>query len=1011
MNPARLALAYRSFTSLVVVLAILGGMIGMVLLPRQEDPDVSPPWATVVVPYPGATAQQVETLIVRPVEQRIQEITGIKNLYSYARPGAAVLVIHLEDGVDRDKAWSDLRRKASDVRSELPPEIGQIEINTTMADTVTMLITVAGPYEHGRLAQFGRDLQRKIEIVPAVGRVELIGVPAEEVFVGLQVRSFVHSGITPWQVVGALKEQGGVLPGGKLQMGGLSYPLEVMAGFRSLSDVQRVVVGVSEQGHPVMLMDVANVAKGIVADSPLVRSNGLPAVVVAVTARENTNITTMGQRVREIVSRFKEELPAGMDVRIIADQPAAVDKRLASLGRNLVSGMSVVVLIVAIAMGLRNALVVSTVIPVSVIISTGMMYLLGIKIHQVSIAAIIIALGMLVDNAIVVVDNINRHRQEGKGRHEAVVLGFQEVGAPILTATLTTVAAFIPLMLMSGDVGDFVRSIPQVVTISLLASLVIAATFVPLLSFWLLRDGRQYGNGAFSILLGVYSKALRSCLARPKLTVGAGVLALAISLGGLPLLGLQFFPPGDRQEIIVEVWSPRGSPLVKTDGLVGEVERMIEGMEGVDGYTVFIGRGIPKFYYNLIPVANSSNLAQFLVNVRKDAKVEEVSSRLRAGARDVEHVGQIQVRRLEQGPPAGAAISIRIKGEDTEQLRILAAQTRQRISGIAGIVNIDDDYTEAPQISLKVDQDRARFLGISDMDISRTVRLITDGVQVGTIFTGDRQLPVMARLITTEQGIGGIAEVPVHRLNGGGWVSMAEVADYTMEWQLGQIIRHNGTRAVTVRSDVSGRLTADVQREVLAAINSMSLPQGYSVQLVGENADRDTSFRSLGKAAIFAVMLIYILLVLQFNSLKQPLIVLATIPMALIGTVLGLGLTGYPIGFMALLGVVSLCGIVVNNAIVLVDFINNRRRQGYGLTESLVDGCEKRLCPVLLTTITTTGGLLPLTLSGGSLWGPLGWALIGGLSISTVLTLLVVPCLYYLTERNSSLFHREQGLV
>ncbi|MHB1127957.1 MAG: efflux RND transporter permease subunit [Bacillota bacterium] len=1006
MNPAALSLKNRKVVLVAMLLFIIAGAAGYYKMPRQEDPDIIPSWATVFTGYPGAGPEKVEQLVTRVLEKRISEMDDIKELTSYSQEGGSIIVVHLEDGADREKSWDALREKVDAARAEMPTDTREPDVNTRLSETITMMISVEShAYSYSQLSQYAEQVKRRLEPVRGVARVDLVGEPEEEVTVMLDWRWLSEYDVPPTQIFAALQGRNNLIPGGSWPSDGFRNQVITSGQYGSLQEIAGTVVAVSDEGYPIRLDHVAKVERLPNPSPTYIRSNGNRAVILTITAKEGLNVVKLGRQVREQLSGFSDILPGDVKVKVIVDQPLGIEERLSNFSSSLIFGMLLVIIVVLTTMGVRSAVIISISIPFSILLSFALMPVLGIKLHQVSIAALVISLGMLVDNAIVITDNIDRLLVAGIERREAVIRGVGEVGTAVLTATLTTVGAFIPLMLMQGDTGDFIRDIPQVVSLALLASLLVSVTVTPLFGYNFLKQ-KKAGVASIQVLRPAeefYRRILAASLKRPGITLFLAITALGISFVAIPLLGLQFFPPADRNQLIIDVNMPRGTDIKVNDEVSSSVESILMEQSQIENFTAFIGRGIPKFYYNELPPRESSDITQILItlkdNSRSDEDVEALIYSLRhkfageiAGAR-------IEVRRLEQGPPVGAAIAVRIGGDDLDTLQTLSRQVQEMVQQVSGTVGVSTDIQEVPLLRVEVDPSRAALSGLTNYDVSLAVRAATEGLHATDYQEGSKELPVVMRYYRAGmEGLGGLESLFVTSPVTGANVPLKEIARVFPEWEVAEIIRYNNQRTVTVRANVEGRLPAEVQQDIENRLESLDLPKGYFITYGGENEDRDASFASLGNAAIIAVLVIYLLLVIQFNSLIQPIVVLSTIPLALFGAVIGLWVTGNPVGFMALLGIVSLSGIVVNNAIVLLEFINALRRNSIPLTEAIMEAGRQRFRPIMLTTLTTVGGLLPLTVSGGKLWGPMGWSIIFGLLGSTLLTLVVVPALYLLTE-------------
>lgn len=998
------SLNQRKIVMLLVMIAVILGALSYLDLPRQEDPDFSVGYATIVTSYPGAAPQEVEQLVSKVLEEKLLTISEIKIVSSNSFNNFSSISLQLEPGVDKDKVWDEVRNRISDAKANLPEGAEEPVLNTKLLDTVGFVIALSSEEQsYSRLDEAGKDLKKKIEQIHGVGEVELIGVPEDRITVALDLQRLALRHIYPSQVLEALGKSNPSIPGGMVEVEGIDYALRPEGQFRSIDDVAGSIVTMSPNQRPVYLKDVASVYRESLEEKEAIRLNGKKAVIVTVSFKENLDVGSLGREVRKEIKAFQQNLPSSINVETVIDQPLGVDARLSGFTSSLLLGMALVGFIIFVSLGSRNALVVALAIPTSIFISFAFMGYFGVKLHQVSIVSLVIALGMVVDNAIVVSDNITRKLDEGYPALEAAKAGTTEVARPIISSTFTTVAAFIPLFLMQGETGEYVRMIPFVVSLALIASLLIALFVTPVFSFWLIRADRQKKDfmGWGTKVLDKYIATVKLVLRYKTTTLVITLVALGLSLAMIPWLGLQFFPKAERSQFVIDFYAPGGTQLKDTLRAVEEIEQELAKEPSIKSYIAFVGRGSPKFYYNIFSGGESPNYAQLVVNVKEEdlAEVPGIVAGLQRNLKEKIALGQVEVLELEQGPPVGAPISIKIKGEDIDQLREIASEVKDILKETEGTSSVRDSMGyERLQMKVKLDEEVLKLYGLDKETVAWTLRVAFQGEKAGTLIEGDEEREIFVKMSSEETGIEQVRE-SVFPTKDGRPIPFRAIGEVEPEWNLSGISRENGSRNIVVRSQVEeGFLPYEVMESFKGRLLNLDLPPGYTIEMGGENEERDESFASLGSATIIAVVLIYLILVLEFNSLSQPLLIVISIPLTLIGAVLGLLITGNPIGFMAFMGLVSLSGIVVNNAIVLLEFINEHRKE-LSVEEAVVEACRARLRPILLTTFTTIGGIFPLALTGGTLWAPMGYVIIFGLLVSTLLTLVIFPLLYVLSER------------
>ena len=1005
MNIVALAVRKYRLTVLGIVLLLTMGTLSYLMIPRREDPLIKVPGATVIVHYPGGGSRDVERHLSKPIEEKINEIEAIDRIFSSSSQGISLTLMEFDPDSDMDQNMQELREKIREAEAGFPEEVLDPEITRWKSETVSLIVNLGGPFSYQELYRHAKTVKRHLQTIPQIMTLEIDGNQEKEVHVELQPGRLSQYMISLDEVIGRLKTENVSLPGGHMDLGRRRYQVRTQEEFARAGEIGNTIVG-AYGDRPVFLKDLAHVEDGYERPEYLVRMNGRKSVNVLVTQKPKSNLLSVSKEIRDRLSQLTGDLPPKLELTLFADQSRSVSKRLSGFQKNLAMGAALVVILTVLLMNARMAFVVVFLIPLSVAFSVIMMFRLGLTLNQITLASMIVVLGMLVDNGIVVVENIQRHLDSGKERLEAVLTGSREVLGAIGSSTMTTILAFTPLLFMTGHTGQFIRGIPITMISAIAGSLLVAIFVSPLMSYRLLKP-RNSKKMDDHLILGSYARILEWALDHKIIILGLALAAFVGSLFSIPGLGLQFFPKAEKDLFIIEATLPQGDNIESTLETAGRIERLLLAREEVTSVMSHVGKSGPKVYYNLNMFRLiEPNKAQFFVNL-EDNERRVSASRLIGELRplmDRFSGARIELKELEQGPPVGAPVAIKIKGDDLDVLTRLALKYKTLLESIPGAVDVNDDASETvPQIGIRVNSDKARLLGISNAAIARTLRTAIFGTTATSFRQEDEEIDVKVSFSEASRNDVSLFDDAYLASVRGFKVPFRQVADIEFVSDISRIRRENLVRTATVRCEVQGALPNAVVDELKARAASIKTPPGYLVEYEGETKERNESFLSLGWAMLAALMLVYVVLVAQFDSYKQPIVIALTLPLGLVGAVLGLWITGYPFGFMAFLGLVSLTGIVVNDAIVLIDFVNAQRKEGADIRSAVIQAGRLRFRPVLLTTISTVAGLLPLCLGGGSLWGPMGNVIVFGLSMATLLTLIVIPVMYEIIEKQRSI--------
>jgi multidrug efflux pump subunit AcrB len=1007
-NPASFSVEHPKVVGLFTLLLMVYGVLSYQGLPRQENPTLEERFASIITYLPGAEPEKVELLVSEVLEDAIAELDDIEEIFSRNTYGVSWMLVEIEKSAPAAERLQEVRDKVREATTRFPAGASEPDVDIRVFRTNTMLLALVGEsVSPVALREQARALERGLEALPGVRRVDLVGLPKEEIEISLDLSRLSERGVPLARVIDALAERNVRLPSGELEVGAVRSSIQLSGAFEGVAEVGASFLGSSPDGLPIRLTDVAHIERRVAEQKELVRVDRAQGVGIALEMLPNRNVITLGERVRQHLSEI--ELPENMRVEVVADEPTYVNERLSLLTGSLLLGLLLVVTLTLVGMGWRSGIVVSLTIPLALLVATGLQGFVNIPLHQISIAALVIAVGIVVDESIVVADNIQRHLDHGSPPRRAAIEGLGEIHMAVLAGAATTVAAFIPLMVMEGDVGDFIRSIPIVVSLMLLGSVLVSHFVTPLMAMALHSRSRGRAGPIAERLEPHYRRFVGWVVRNPRAVLGAfgGWLLLSLLMAGAALWPPVFFPDADRHQFLIQLDLPNGAPVRETDEVVRRVERLLAEEPDIARWAAFVGRDAPKFYYNEFDDGRAENRSQIIVNTSENVTFSQTRGyATRIGDRIRETVPGVRVRShpLRQGYGGGEDVEIFITGHDLDVLRALTARVRAVVEGIDGTTNVSDSFGYDPiTLEARVDDARANLLGVSHRDVATTLRTAIDGVTATTFRENDQEIDIRVRLVEGQRrNVADLASLPLHSPVTRGPVPLSHVASVEPGFSNRAILRFNRKREAVIEADVAdGYNLVDVANRVERAVRDsvVVLPPDHEIYFFGQREEVTESFLSLLKAAVVAVFLIYIILVVRFQSLVQPLLILLAVPMAICGAFWGLAFTGNPVSFMAFLGMISLTGIAVNDSIVLVDTVNRLRGSDVDPADAVATGATTRLRAVTLTSITTMGGLLPLSLSGGEFWAPFGFSMIFGLAASTVLTLVVQPAAYLTLDR------------
>jgi len=998
----------RSFTAILFVALLAAGLNSLFNMPRGEDPEVDFPNFTVVVVYPGASPAEMEDQVLQPLEKRINALENVKKINSTADDGLALITVEYEFGQDPDEKYQEMVREMGAARAELPTGVFSSEVKRFKSSDVNVYqyVLLSPNASYAELEKWAEKLQDKLEQqVPGFKEVETWGYPQREVRVSLDLEKLATQRIPPAAVLAALQSENLNLPGGGVIAGRRRFNLKTSGELRKLSDIQNIVV-YAQNGNSIRLRDVADVRFAYEEARHLTRLNGVRSVLITASQKTGQNIFNVEKQARPVVEAFTKTLPPTMRLVKTFDQPVSVGVRLQRLGKDF--GLAILLVsITLLPLGWRAALVVMISIPLSLSLGLFALDTLGFTINQLSIVGLIVALGILVDDAIVVVENIERVLRGGGSRREAVIEATSQLGLAVIGVTVTLIIAFVPLLLLPGGPGAFIRSLPLAVVTAVGASLLVSLTIVPFLSVILLRaHANPEGNFLLrAIHRGVdvsYGRLMHAALQWPKLSllVAFGLVGLGLGVT-VPRMGFSLFPKAEKPQFLVNVEMPTTAGLGETDRITRAVEQVLARQPEITHFTTNVGKGQPAVYYNVPQRNEQPNFAQIFVQCHAETWDEKnvLVQRLRRLLAPVPGA-RVEVKDFEQGPQLEAPVAVRIFGENLDTLRRLSFMVEREMRAVPGTTYLYNPVsTRSTDLRVVINREKAGLLGIATADIDRTVRLAVAGIPTAEFTPGNDEdkLPVnvtLARPAYQQLAVLDRLYVPTAT---GRVVPLREVADVRFETAVPAIRHLDQARYTTVNAFAQdGYLYSDLQKATEARLNKLKFPAGYTFKMAGEQENKDDALEGFGTTILLSAFAFVLVLVLEFGSIKSTLIVLSVIPLGAVGGVVALHLADYPFSLTAIIGFVALVGIEIKNSILLVDYTNQLRAQGHELNAAIEEAGETRFIPILLTTLTAIGGLLPLTLEPAPLYTPLAWVLVGGLTSSLLLSRIVTPVLYKL---------------
>jgi multidrug efflux pump subunit AcrB len=1007
MNLTNFSVKNYQFTLVMFIMIAVVGAVTLFTMPRAEDPQINPPRYPVVIVYPGTSPKDMEELVVKPIENKMYELENIDKITTEIQDGLAIIDVEFKYGENVDNKYQEVVREVNALRSELPKDIYNIDIRKFDPTDVNVLqvALVSENLSYKKLKDYADDLKDDLEKITELKKIKISGVPEQVVRVDLQLDKMAELKIPLNVVTGSLQSEDANIPGGSVTAGSKTFNVKTSGKFTGVDDIASTVV-YNANGKIIYLKDVATIGFKNEEEKHITRINGHRCVLVTAAQKKGANITATQKKYKPVVAAFEKTLPENIKLIKNFDQADNVAQRLSGLGIDFLIAIFLV-LITLLPLGTRASLIVMIAIPLSLALGIVGLNLFGYSLNQLSIVGLVVALGLLVDDSIVVVENIERWLREGHSKKEAAVKATKQITLAVIGCTATLVISFLPLIFLPAAPGEFIRGLPMAVICSVLASMIVSLTVVPFFGSRLLKEHTNpHGNFFLKALQkgisATYGKLMVASLKKPVLTLVISFGLFAASLLLFPAIGFRLFPTSEKPIFLINLRMPLQTSLQESNRITAMVEDSLRNNKEIQYFTANVGKGNPQIYYNVVQQEDKNDFAQIFVQLDAHAKPvvkKKVIENLRKQFNNFPFA-KVEVKDFEQGPPLEAPISIRVFGDNLDTLRQLSYRVEDIVKSNPGTIYVNNELNILKtDIKVNINREKARTLGVLTVDIDRTIRMAVAGLQVGS-YTDEESDDYKIVVDVTRDKFANLDVFKNLFVNNvvGTPVPLGQLATVEFETSPTTVNHFNKTRFAKITSYTQKNVLANnVLKDIVPKLNALKMPQGYYYKLSGEAESEDDAFGGGFITVILLTVFLFVaVLILQFKTFKGILIVLSVIPLGVVGGVTMLWLTGNPMSFIAIIGFIGLAGIEVKNSILLVDFTNQLRAQGVGLNKAIEQAGEVRFLPVVLTSLTAIGGLIPLALNPNPQISPLALVLIGGLISSTILSRIVTPVMYKL---------------
>lgn len=999
-NLTELALKNKVLVWYFIVIIAIAGVFSYMKLGRAEDPSYNVRTMVVTVAWPGASAQQMQEQVVDKIEQKLQDTQDLDYLKSFSRPGEAAIYVNLNDQMDAKELrnrWHDVRNLVEDMKKDLPEGVYGPYYNDRFDDVYGSIYALTGDgYSYEELRQKAEKIRRMMLDVPDVSKVELVGDQSEKIYIEVANAKLAELGISPTAVADAVKGQNAMTPSGMIDTQSDNVYLRISGVFENVDAIKNLPINAN--GKVFRLGDIATVERRYTEPSdPKMFYNGKPAVGIAVSTKSGGNILNLGTNLEKLQTSVKSDLPAGMEIHQVSDQPKVVKNSISDFVDTLRDAVIIVLVVSFLSLGLRTGLVVAFCIPLVLAGVFCVMEVAGIDLQKVSLGALIIALGLLVDDAIIAVEMMSVQLEKGLNRFDAACYAFKATAKPMLTGTLVTSAGFIPVAFADGAASEFCRSLFPVILSALLISWIVSVMVAPLFGYYLIKIKKDkiekdpYDNRFYRF----FRKVLTWCLTHRVIVIGGTAALFVFSVGLMKFIPQEFFPPSLRPEIIVEMTLPEGSSMQATQAEAAKLSQYLDTQKDkMDGYSYYVGEGAPRFVLTLEPVLPANNYAQFVVVAKDVSERESLTQLIQKQLADTQPNVRVNIKNIPLGPPSDYPIMLRVSGYDVDKVKGYAQQIAKKVSEDPNTENVFLNWEQKSKVMhLELDQDKLRAMGLSGTDVAKTLYTELSGATIAEYYAADKTIGIQLRLQDNDRNdLSKIKNIPIYI--GTGYVPLDQVAKISYAAEDGLIWRRDLKPTITVEGNIKSGTANDATQKAYDSIQEIrdSMPFGYTVEVDGALENSQKSLKYLLGPVPVMILLIMTLLMFQLRNVSQMVLTLITAPMGLIGVAIGMLLFGKSLGFVAYLGILALGGMIIRNSVILIDQIKKHMEAGEDPWHAVIDSAVLRFRPIMLTAAAAILGMLPLMRN--IFFGPMAVAIASGLLVATVLTLLVLPTMY-----------------
>ena len=1004
INLTEVSLKHRTLVWYFIIIAAIGGIFSYMQLGRMEDPQFTIRQMVISAAWPGATAEEMQNQVTDKMEKKFQDIPGLDNIKSETRAGQTVIYVTLKDDVAKDQirpTWRDLRNFGEDVKRDLPDGVYGPYYNDRFDDVYGSVYAVTGDgYNYEEMRQYAEKTRRMLLNVPSVQKVELIGEQPEKVYVEVENAKLAELGISPTVISNALKKQNEMTASAKVETESDNVYLRVSGTFDDVDAIRDMPINAN--GKVFRLGDIARVERKFADPAkPKMYFNGEPAIGIAVSMEDGGNILKLGENLTKEIQSIQQEVPFGVEIHKVSDQPSVVEGSIHDFVKTLLEAIVIVLAVSFLSLGMRTGMVVACCIPLVLAGVFCFMYMLGIDLHKVSLGSLIIALGLLVDDAIIAVEMMSVKLEMGLNRFEAACYAFRATAKPMLTGTLITCSGFIPVAFAKGMASEFCQALFPVISIALLLSWLVSVMVAPLFGYHLIRvEVKKDDTGKIdpyqSRFYVWFRRVLNWFLNHRKLVLGATAAMFVVSLGMMKFIKQEFFPTSTRPEVLVELKLPEGSSMEATQAVSDRMSAWLQDHQDMlSNYSCYVGQYAPRFVLTVDPKTEADNAAQFVIVAKDTESREKLAKELNEAFNDEFADVRAKIQYIQTGPPADYPVMLRVSGYTTEQTKALAKQVADLVSADPNNYNVNTTWGDKSKVlHLELDQDKLRSLGLTSQDVSQTVYTEVTGATAAQFYAGDRTIDIDLRMAAKDRkDLSKIKNLPIY-LGSAGYVPLEQIAKVSYQAEDGYIERWNLMPMITVQADIRSGTANDATQRAYNATKELrdDLPFGCKIEPAGALEDSNDSVGYLLKPIPAMIFIIMTLLMFQLNSAKSMLLTVLTAPLGLIGVSWGMLITDSAMGFVAELGILALFGMIIRNSVILIDQIQKHLADGESPWDAVVDSAILRFRPIMLTAAAAILGMLPLMTS--TFWGPMAVAIASGLLVATVLTLLVLPTMY-----------------